>query len=107
MDLLVIAESKLDCSFPDALFKVDNYHFWRKDRTKHGGGIAMYVRSDIAGDLRCDQEFGKVESICTELVIGSRKWLFTGLYRPPTMSDKTLLTVMIKYQSNLIMSCYK
>ena len=36
--MLIIAETKLDESYPDALFKVDNYHFWRKDRTSHGGG---------------------------------------------------------------------
>jgi len=32
IDMLIIAETKLDESYPDALFKVDNYHFWRKDR---------------------------------------------------------------------------
>jgi hypothetical protein len=45
--MLIIAETKLDESYPDALFKVDNYHFWRKDRTSHGGGLLMYVIGKI------------------------------------------------------------
>jgi hypothetical protein len=53
-------KTKLDESYPDALFKVDNYHFWRKDGTSHGGGILMYVRSDIA----CDRKDIKLEFKC-------------------------------------------
>ena len=45
--MLIIAETKLDESYPDALFKVDNHHFWRKDRTSHGGGLLMYVIGKI------------------------------------------------------------
>ena len=52
MLIIDIAETKLDESYPDALFKVDNYHFWRKDHASHGGGLLMYVRSDIACDRK-------------------------------------------------------
>jgi hypothetical protein len=31
VDMLIIAETKIDNSFPDAQFKIDNYHFCRAD----------------------------------------------------------------------------
>ena len=57
VDLLFIAETKLDDSFGVAQFKVDNYHFWRADRNAHGGGDAAYLRSDLAGDRKPNIEF--------------------------------------------------
>jgi hypothetical protein len=35
IDMLFLAETKIDDQFP-----VNNYHFWRADRTAYGGGIA-------------------------------------------------------------------
>ena len=54
VDLLILLETKIDSSFPDAQFAVDNFHLWRKDRTAHGGGVAVYLRSQIeANENRC------------------------------------------------------
>jgi hypothetical protein len=50
--MLIIAETKIDNSFPDAQFKIENYHFCRADRNAHGGGLIVYVRSDLV----CDRE---------------------------------------------------
>ena len=87
--MLIIAETKLDESYPDALFKVDNYHFWRKDRTSHGGGrLLMYVRSDIACDRKDKLEIKCTESIMIEIYINNRKWIITGVYRPPSIKDE-------------------
>jgi hypothetical protein len=41
----------------DTQFQVNNYHFWRADRTAHGGGIAAYVRSDLPCDRKRKLEF--------------------------------------------------
>ncbi|KAH3777431.1 hypothetical protein DPMN_178874, partial [Dreissena polymorpha] len=43
-------ETKIDGSFPNAQFAVDNYHLWRADRTASSGGVMAYLRSDMAGD---------------------------------------------------------
>lgn len=39
VDLLFLSETKIDSSFPDALFAMDNYHMWRADRNSSGGGF--------------------------------------------------------------------
>ena len=46
-DVLVITKTKLDDTFPDALFTIDGYKFIRRDRNIHGGGILIYWRSDL------------------------------------------------------------
>ncbi|XP_060579019.1 uncharacterized protein LOC132735993 [Ruditapes philippinarum] len=67
VDILFIAETKLDGSFPDAQWQVNGYHLWRADRNDKGGGIAVYLRSDIAGDRKSNLEFTDIESIFIEV----------------------------------------
>jgi hypothetical protein len=58
VDLLFIAETKLDWTFNDNLFKLDStfndnlsvvdwYKLQRLDGTKYGGGILSFIKSDI------------------------------------------------------------
>jgi hypothetical protein len=54
--MLIIAETKLDESFSDAQFRVNNYHLWRNDRNIHGGGLTVYLRSDLASDRKKNLE---------------------------------------------------
>ena len=53
-DILMLQETKLDDSFPDAQFNIDGYVMHRLDHKSNSGGIIAYVRSDILlkkGDL--------------------------------------------------------
>ncbi|XP_056004379.1 uncharacterized protein LOC125659658 isoform X2 [Ostrea edulis] len=47
VDILFLSETKLDETFVDAQFQVDNYILWRRDRNAHGRGIVAYLRSDL------------------------------------------------------------
>jgi len=47
VDMLIIGETKLDDTFINGQFEVDNYHLWRADRNPRGGGLLMYIRSDL------------------------------------------------------------
>jgi hypothetical protein len=53
VDMLFLLETKIDDSFTDTQFQVNNCHFGRADRTAHGGGIAAYVRSDLQFHRLC------------------------------------------------------
>ena len=45
LDYLVISETKLDDSFPNAQFKINGYEARaRRDRNKHEGGLIEFVR---------------------------------------------------------------
>ena len=48
LDYLVISETKLDESFPNAQFKLNGYEVRaRRERHKHGGGLTEFVRQDF------------------------------------------------------------
>ena len=38
VDILIVGETKLDSSFPDAQFKAEGYTMFRKDRNSNTGG---------------------------------------------------------------------
>ena len=52
-----MTDNKIDDSFTYTQFQVNNYHFWRADRTAHGGDIAAYVLSDLPCDRKRKLEF--------------------------------------------------
>ena len=54
--IYLISESKLDESFPSAQFKVTDFSLHRRDRDRHGGGLLLYIRSDIPHRRRYDLE---------------------------------------------------
>ena len=48
IDILVLTETKIDSSFPNAQFRIDGFSApFRLDRNKFGGGVLIYVREDI------------------------------------------------------------
>ena len=52
VDLLMISETKLYFSFPNAQFCMTSYSKpYRLDRNRKGGGIILYVRKDIPSKL--------------------------------------------------------
>ncbi|XP_056013253.1 uncharacterized protein LOC130052406 isoform X2 [Ostrea edulis] len=67
IDMLFLAETKIDASYPDAQFVIDNYTMWRADRNKHGGGVLAFLRSDLAGDRKPTFEFKDIESVGIEI----------------------------------------
>ena len=46
--ILMVAETKLDDSFPEAQFLIEGFHSpFKFDRNINGGGIMLYVQKDI------------------------------------------------------------
>ena len=112
VDMLIIAETKLDDTFTNSQFEVDNYHLWRADRSSHGGGILVYLRSDLACDRKRKLECQFIESVFVEINFNKdKKFLVSGLYRPPTMSDeqftkdfnKTFDKILMSYENIIIL----
>ena len=56
VDILTIAETKIDSSFPTAQFRLANYHTpYRLDISNNSGGILVYIRSNISTrQLNCE-----------------------------------------------------
>ena len=95
IDILFLAETKIDNSFPDCQFAVDNYTMWRADRNSHGGGLMAFMRSRLAGDRKIDLGFKNIESITIEVRTKTDRLCFTGVYKPPSMKHQIPVKIII------------
>ena len=84
LDYLVLSETKLDESFPNAQFNLDGYEIIvRWDRDKNVGGLIVFVRRGIICKRISDFELSFSECICSELTISKKRWLCFSISRPP------------------------
>ena len=103
--VLSIAETKLDSSFPNAQFLVDEYKEpYLKDRNVHGGGLLVYVKQDIPSQELKNHPLlpNFFDVIITELNFRKAMWLLINVYKPPSVSN--LLSVK-RYGEQLISVC--
>ena len=81
--IICINETKLDDSTDDSLIHINDYVVIRKDRNKHGGGVAIYIHQNIQfGELMCDE----LESVSIQVKNGKyiyKPFILTPIYRPP------------------------
>lgn len=102
VDVLFIAETKLDSTFNDNLFVVDGYKLQRRDRTKNGGGILSFIKSDIPSSRKPNLESEHLENICLEVHVNTKKWLIMGIYKPPSVTDTDFTNYFTKYFDSCI-----
>ena len=69
-DIFAISETKIDDSFPSSQFSIlTDFSIHRKNRNRHGGGIMLYVRSNIPRMRHIDLEPEPNKCYGTEMVI--------------------------------------
>ena len=95
IDIFAWSESKIDESFPNAQFIINDFSLHRKDRNRFGGGLLLYIRSDIPHRRRCDLEPRNQVSHGVEImVIEARlykmeKWFLVIIYKPPKVTNES------------------
>ena len=87
VDILGIAETKLDDTFPNAQFHIDGNRLFRKDRNQHGGGLLAYVRADIPCRQISTLETKSTESVTLELQLNKTQCLIVVAYKPPNVTS--------------------
>ena len=86
-DMLLLSETKIDASFPDNQFYMNDFKLYRQDRDEHGGGLLCYIRSDISHRRRDDLEYNEngIESLLVEVIFDKIKMFVICIYRPPNI----------------------
>lgn len=85
LEILAINESKLDDSVTEGEIHIPGYILVRKDRTRYGGGVALYVRENLSYTIRNDLVPVQLEMICVEINLPyNRSFLVGTWYRPPS-----------------------
>ena len=81
-DIFVVTETKLNQSFPMGQFEIDGFSTpFRADRNKEGGGLLLYIRSDIPCKM-LKTKLTKDIGFFIELKLRNRKWLLFSGYNP-------------------------
>ena len=87
-DLFALNETRLDSSISDGLVNISGYDIIRKDRSRRGGGVCVYLRSSINYKTRNDLVPDGLEAVCLEICKpNSRNFFVASVYRPPDASS--------------------
>ena len=98
VDILCVAETKLDSSFPNSQFSVHGFKEpLRLDVSGRSGGLMLYAKSHLPlRRLECDLISTETQCLITELNLRKSKWLILSIYRNPTQNLKLFLDELTK-----------
>ena len=87
IDSIAFNETRLDSNISDNILHVNDYDIIRKDRSRNGGGVCIYLRISINCNIRNDLIPYDLEAVCIEIIKPhSKPFLVTTVYRPPNAS---------------------
>ena len=88
-----MAEAKLDSSFPMIQFVIPGFHHpFRPDINRRSGGLLVYVKGSIpARVLTSFSTPADTQIIVFEINLRKKKWLFVGIYKPPSLNGQYFL----------------
>ena len=101
---MVINETKLDDSFPNAQFQINGYKCLRKDRNIFDGGLCLYINEDSPSKQIHTKLLEGLEPICIEMNLRKWKWLVIGIYKPPQSCSKMFIERLSNQLNNLYTS---
>ena len=98
VNILAIAETKIDDSFPFDQFHMPNYKLYRQDRNCHGGGIMVYINDSIPHRILKEYcgEFEGIDFMTLETAVKSCIWILVYIYKPPRVNDVIFSDFMSK-----------
>ena len=85
--IIALTETWANEQILDGEFEIPGYNIFRKDRDAKGGGVLVFVRSDLSVVRRSDLEDTNVEGLWLEFLIPNSRGVLVGtFYRPPNSS---------------------
>jgi len=86
IDIICLAETKLDSSFPKSNFLISGYSTpYRIDINSKSGGLLVYIKDNIPSKLLNDITIPiGLQIIPFEINLRKSKWLIISIYRPPS-----------------------
>ena len=88
--VIAITETWLDDSYTDDSVSIDGYSIRRRDREGHAGGVCIYIRNDIAFNLRIDLHNDDLEDLWVEILLTNSKPIYVGVCYRNDKNNKLL-----------------
>ena len=101
VDFIALTETHLDPTTPDNFLCDPSWHLFRRDRNRHGGGVALFSRTTFSCKPRPDLSSANGEDLWIETSISAKKVLLAVIYRPPNQSAAELRTFLDKLELSL------
>ena len=86
-DIIAFNETWLDLSISDGEVKIYGYDLIRKDRTRKGGGVCIFLRSSINYQNRSDLVPNDLEGVCLKIPMS-----LLGIERQKKLKKFAILT---------------
>ena len=87
ISVLAITGTKLDNIVSNEELKIDDYNLFWSDRNKNGGGIACYIKNNIAHNWQ-SSIFENIANIVLDILLPKSKPITMGIiFRPPNQVD--------------------
>ena len=89
-DILTITENKLGDSCPTNQFLIKGFHQpFRLDINRNSGGLLTCMKSSLPVRILSNYTLpSDIQAIPFELNLKQRKWLFLGIYKPPSPNSQ-------------------
>lgn len=95
IDILILAETKVDETYPDSHFMVQGYQLLRRDKSIHSGGLMIYIKDNISVIRQQHLESSTIQNIAFTIPrmfhhdkqnhnALSKGVIIHGIYRPPS-----------------------
>ena len=96
VDILIVAETKLDSFFPTTQFVIRGFHHpFQLDINRRSGGLLVYVKGSIpARVLTSFNTPADTQIIVSEINLRKEKWLFVAIYKPPSLNRQYFLDTL-------------
>ena len=100
--MIVLTKTKIDSTYPDSQFRMQNYRMFRNDRKKGGGGVLVYASSKIpARRIKPKVNYKTIEPLVLEVKLENTQVVLLGLYRPPRPRSPNYFSVLEDELNNL------
>ena len=100
--IIALTETWASEQILDGEIEIPGYNMFRKDRDGKGGGVLVFVRSDLSVARRCDLEDTAMEGLWLEILLPkSRGFLLGTFYRPANSSHFYDQDFMLKLDNML------
>ena len=83
LSVLGISETKMDFDTHPSAYAIPGYCCVSKPRNRYGGGVAIYIRSDIPFTRISNLESRVLEHLCIDVVVQGKTFNVNVIYRPP------------------------
>ena len=107
--IMIVSETKIDASYPNAQFKIPGYSLYWGDRKKGGGGILALISTSVINTrLKPDKHYKTLEIIAFEVKTEKERIVIVGIYCLPRAlcsEYQTLLENELSHVCNVMSVC--